>query len=790
MPGCTCQVEWGSTELKYSHMDVEAVEVEVNVSCASVRRAGVHTLESVRVTMNGFSRDAVEMLDPPVVLRECFSPDELLASGDGAQQSPERLPELRAHNRSSAGSEEADELRERCAVRAQLLRRRTVPTAHIHAHALKHYNKLISFEVDVGPGSPCTSSDQCEACDIKSAMFWIDADVRVWVHYKTLDDSLTRLLLGIIFAIVWVLIMSVPLILWLRRRRAQARERMAAQLVTMTRTPAVGTLRRGARTLGVRTKPRRFKALKVSDWAAERGISRRRHGWVLASPQVAQDAEGILQSDPGVLGRHAPDVVVAKLTEGWITIKRAAVRGQPRTVEVSEAHGQPAKDPAQVYDYVLITLPESVRYSEGVTGEIAIDIYGNIVEWAGARDSEGFRAKVEILRQQIDRARKVPLSRVRDKDEFHIKVSRTNLWSSSLEALEKISNRHLLKRLHVTFDGEDGSDFGGVRREWYHLITLEMVKEELGLFELVSEDTYAYQLAPHLSSTEAQVGAQSVVKGDLAEKVRQIGLVGKILAKCIVDQQLSSSSFSSAVYKKLLLKPFTVEDLVDVDSEMHQSLEWIMDCNADEEDLGMYMCVDSTDKDGRPITIDLVQGGRDKEVTEANKTEFVDRMLHWRLVDRVAVQMDALVAGFHSVLPLEYLEPFDEHELELLLCGSTIVDVNDWRANTLYKSGYSADSEVIGWFWDLVNKMKNEERLSLLQFVTGTSALPARGFAHLMGSDGNRRFSILRVSDVHRLPQAHTCFNELVLPEYETREDFESKLLQSLSHLDDGILLR
>ena len=54
-------------------------------------------------------------------------------------------------------------------------------------------------------------------------------------------------------------------------------------------------------------------------------------------------------------------------------------------------------------------------------------------------------------------------------------VSRTNLWSSSLEALEKISNRHLLKRLHVTFDGEDGSDFGGVRREWYHLITLEMV---------------------------------------------------------------------------------------------------------------------------------------------------------------------------------------------------------------------------------------------------------------------------------------------------------------------------
>ena len=52
-----------------------------------------------------------------------------------------------------------------------------------------------------------------EAGDDASRVQWIDADVRVWVHYKTLDDSLTRLLLGIIFAIVWVLIMSVPLIL-------------------------------------------------------------------------------------------------------------------------------------------------------------------------------------------------------------------------------------------------------------------------------------------------------------------------------------------------------------------------------------------------------------------------------------------------------------------------------------------------------------------------------------------------------------------------------------------------
>jgi hypothetical protein len=404
MPNCVCAIQWGSPDLQYSHKDVQEVEVQVNASCASVRREGSRALTSVRITINskgGASDTPTELLNATEILvgarapRECFAPH---ASEEVAQ----------------------------CAVRAPLVPRRTVPNL---AEQLKRLNnKLVSLEVTVGPGSDCRNAAECQSCDIDSAVFWVDADVRVWVHYTTVNDSLTRLLLGVVFAVVWVFIMSVPLVLWLRRRRAQARERMDALLVALPRS-ARGTSRRGARHLGVRTKPRRFKALKVTDWVAERGISRRQHGWVLATAQVARDAEAILQSDPGVLGRHAPNVVVAKLEEGWITIKRAAVRGQPRTLEFTEAHQQPLKDPAQVYDYVLITLPESVRYSEGVSGEIRIDVHGNILEWSGARDSEGFRAKVERLRQQIDRAHKpATFTQRRDRDEFSIRVNRQNLW--------------------------------------------------------------------------------------------------------------------------------------------------------------------------------------------------------------------------------------------------------------------------------------------------------------------------------------------------------------------------
>ena len=45
---------------------------------------------------------------------------------------------------------------------------------------------------------------------------------------------------------------------------------------------------------------------------------------------------------------------------------------------------------------------------------------------------------------------------------------------------------------------------------------------------------------------------------------------------------------------------------------------------------------------------------------------------------------------------------FDFQELELLMCGMPNIDVDDWCAHTQYKGEYSADSEVVAWFWEAV----------------------------------------------------------------------------------------
>ena len=83
-----------------------------------------------------------------------------------------------------------------------------------------------------------------------------------------------------------------------------------------------------------------------------------------------------------------------------------------------------------------------------------------------------------------------------------------------------------------------------------------------------------------------------------------------------------------------------------------------------------------------------------------------------------------LAEGFNSVLALEHMAEFDASELELLLCGMPAIDIEDWKANVEYRSGYGPDHAVIKRFWQVVEEMGDEGKAKLLRFATGTSALP------------------------------------------------------------------
>lgn len=254
------------------------------------------------------------------------------------------------------------------------------------------------------------------------------------------------------------------------------------------------------------------------------------------------------------------------------------------------------------------------------------------------------------------------------------------------------------------------------------------------------------------------------------------------LAVALINQYLVDAFLVRPLYKALLREhqTFTLADLESLDPEFYQSLLWIKENNVDNQDLYFYV---NEDHCGKIIEKELKPDGKTCQVTERNKREFLDLIIKWRIERGVQEQIDCFVRGFYEIIGDHKLisSMFDARELELALCGTMEIDLNDWRSNTEYRGGYHSQHHVIEWFWFCVEKrFDNEQRLKLLQFVTGTSSIPYEGFSALRGSNGPRRFCIERWGTSEALPRAHTCFNRLDLPSYTSCEILFTKLLLAI----------
>ena len=207
------------------------------------------------------------------------------------------------------------------------------------------------------------------------------------------------------------------------------------------------------------------------------------------------------------------------------------------------------------------------------------------------------------------------------------------------------------------------------------------------------------------------------------------------------------------------------------------------------DDISM-MCLDFTvteDSLGARREVELMEGGAMKEVTNENLADYLEANLRYRMLDRVKPQLTELLLGFYDVVPEPALTIFDANELELILCGLPTIDMQDWRTHTKYSGtfeGRGASIQAVKWFWEIVeHDFDQEMKARLLQFVTGSSGVPARGFSVLQGIDGNvKKFCIHGVDrSVYVLPRSHTCFNRIDLPNYSTKAEMEKRLRQAVT---------
>lgn len=101
--------------------------------------------------------------------------------------------------------------------------------------------------------------------------------------------------------------------------------------------------------------------------------------------------------------------------------------------------------------------------------------------------------------------------------------------------------------------------------------------------------------------------------------------------------------------------------------------------------------------------VELVPGGGEIPVTNANRVEFIRLVSNYRLNTQLKVATEAFKRGFSHLIHPAWVTMFNGEELQKLISGGAALglDLDDLRQHVAYASGYADDHPVIQTFWQV-----------------------------------------------------------------------------------------
>ena len=121
---------------------------------------------------------------------------------------------------------------------------------------------------------------------------------------------------------------------------------------------------------------------------------------------------------------------------------------------------------------------------------------------------------------------------------------------------------------------------------------------------------------------------------------------------------------------------------------------------------------------GQIVTKELIPGGFDIILDETNKKDYVKKFCEIKMRKEIEPQLQAFLKGFRSVLPKGFVSHFRPAEFELLISGMQNIDIEDMKRYCCYR-GFSPNSPLVSWFWEILEEFNQEELAALLFFVSG-----------------------------------------------------------------------
>uniref|UniRef100_A0A8C5H7T1 HECT domain-containing protein n=1 Tax=Gouania willdenowi TaxID=441366 RepID=A0A8C5H7T1_GOUWI len=181
-------------------------------------------------------------------------------------------------------------------------------------------------------------------------------------------------------------------------------------------------------------------------------------------------------------------------------------------------------------------------------------------------------------------------------------VRRENIVGDTMEVLRKSKNVDYKKPLKVVFLGEEAVDAGGVRKEFFLLIMKELLDPKYGMFRYYEDSRLIW------------------FSHKTFEDIDLFNLIGVICGLAIYNLTIVELHFPVALYKKLLKKKPTLDDLKELMPDVGRGLQQLLDYT--EDDFEETFCLNFTiteENYGATEVLELVPSGGEMNVTKSNR---------------------------------------------------------------------------------------------------------------------------------------------------------------------------
>lgn len=150
--------------------------------------------------------------------------------------------------------------------------------------------------------------------------------------------------------------------------------------------------------------------------------------------------------------------------------------------------------------------------------EQAVELASSLGSTGG---SETFKDKLDFFYYEVRKLHKKHFH-----DKLQLKVSRDKILESSMRATKNLSTSEWCKNFEITFLGEQGLDWGGLQREWFHVVCSALFDSENQLF--------------HRFKNDKQGLVHPNPRRPSHLKLKHYEYAGRIVGKCLYESSLGT----------------------------------------------------------------------------------------------------------------------------------------------------------------------------------------------------------------------------------------------------------